>query len=197
MASGQISNHILMLLQHSKAQFIVKRAINYLSENIEESMKNEQFFEIDYELYGKQIIDKSNLSDEQKDDLRHRFENKDSIPSAPANNPPKQKPKDQAPKNDPIITKTNNEASNDDAPKRKPLVLIQTPSDTTMNPIRAPPLSKLKSQGSIPSKDDSWLSANEKKDSDVSNSIEGIPVTRTARRNSTYIRRPSKIALLE
>ena len=66
-----------------------------------------------------------------------------------------------------------------------------------MNPIRAPPISKMKSQGSMPSKDDSWLSANEKKDSDIPNSLEGIPVRRTARRNSTYIRRPTKVTILE
>ena len=56
-----------------------ERHIKVLAEHIEEAIKNENFFKIDYEKYAKQIIERSNACDEKKEEITKSFLNHSEI----------------------------------------------------------------------------------------------------------------------
>lgn len=74
MTSGSIDNNISTLLSNPSA-IRVKVSIKYLAENIEQAITNPDFFKIDYEKYGNQIISQSNIPNIKKEEIRQQFLN--------------------------------------------------------------------------------------------------------------------------
>lgn len=69
MANTDIINNINNLLKLNTNKALVRASISYLSQNLEKASQYDLFFEIDYEKYGKQIVESSNISPAEKENI--------------------------------------------------------------------------------------------------------------------------------
>lgn len=62
-------------LKTVKIKVIVNASINFLAQHIEKAIKHADFFDIDYEKYGKDIISKADIPQNEKDKIHEMFKN--------------------------------------------------------------------------------------------------------------------------
>lgn len=67
-----MQDHIQHLI-NDKDKLHCNRAVNYLSQNIQDASEFDEFFKINYGKYGQKIIDQSGISLEEKEKIRQRF----------------------------------------------------------------------------------------------------------------------------
>ena len=60
-------------LKTAKVKVIAKVSINFLSQHIEKAIEHPEFFNIDYEKFGKDIINDANISQNEKNKILENF----------------------------------------------------------------------------------------------------------------------------
>lgn len=203
-----MSNEMLMhisRLQSTKASAVIaKISMKYLSTNIEEARNVDEFYTIDFTKYGEQIIKNSTIPDDQKEEIRNRFLNKDETKDT--------KTEAKAPKAEAKVAKTEAKVTktetNDTKTEAKVTKAGSNPINSTPNIVRRPradttKVASVQIMGAprpiMPQRsyDDSYATAITRAPPEDDAPVAGMPARRNFRRNSTYVKRlPSQALLL-
>ena len=70
---------------NSKIKAFSNTAISYFSQKIETAIQYDEFFQIDYDKYASVIIERANISENRKEEIRQMFKN--YKPKAPEEEP--------------------------------------------------------------------------------------------------------------
>ena len=137
MSKVDILRNVEYLVSSKKAFTMV--AISYLSANIEEAIKYDEFFHIDFENHAKKIIDRAGISPSRKEEIRQMFIN--YVPKPPEEDPEikklqlhkesndkDQQPKTPNPPKKPVVVQPKPVPT---TPKEKPVPIVEPKKEDT------------------------------------------------------------------